>query len=382
MHREMQSVSTDGTGRLPSARKPKPDIVGEDAILISLKKYLDMDLAGEQAAAELLSVVLESYRSLLLAMAKSGVRACPPVGSDLEKNLINLTNRLSEEITPALIKKTETQAEGELEQWAGRNAEYFKAKANEVKELLVVLAKTAESIVDRDQRYASQFTQLSGRLQTIADLEDLPQVRIFLLQGASELQSCVDRMTQDSQQSVAQLQTEVSTYETKLKVVEQLAMQDPLTGLANRRNVEERIEWRIAHKQTFSIVMMDLNGFKQVNDTHGHAAGDSLLKQFAEELRSNSRTPDIVGRWGGDEFIAVLDCDFHGAKSKIERLRKWVLGDYTIQLGNGTTLKVPVDAAIGMAQWQAGETMREVIEHADAVMYRDKGTARKAAAGK
>lgn len=350
--------------------------------MISIKKYLDKDFAGEQAASELLSVVLESYRSLLLAMAKSGVRACPPVGSDLEKNLINLNNRLSEEITPALIKKTETQAEGELEQWAGRNAEYFKAKANEVKELLVVLAKTAESIVDRDQRYASQFTQLSGRLQTIADLEDLPQVRTFLLQGASELQSCVDRMTQDSQQSVAQLQTEVSTYETKLKVVEQLAMQDALTGLANRRNVEERIEWRIAHKQTFSIVMMDLNGFKQVNDAHGHAAGDSLLKQFAEELRSNSRTPDIVGRWGGDEFIAVLDCDFHGAKSKIERLRKWVLGDYTIQLGNGSNLKVPVDAAIGMAQWQAGETMQEVIEHADAVMYRDKGMARKAAAGK
>jgi len=354
----------------------------KNATVISLKKYLDMDFAGEQAASELLGVVLESYRSLLLAIAKSGVRACPPVGADLEKKLTELNQRLSQDITPPLVQKTQRQAEDQLEQWAGRNAEYFKGKANEAKELLVVLARTAESIVERDQRYASQFTQLSGRLQSIADLEDLPQVRSFLLQGASELRSCVDRMTQDSQQSVAQLQTEVSSYETKLKAVEQLALQDTLTGLANRRYVEERIEWRIEHKQTFSIVMIDLNGFKQINDTYGHLAGDSLLKQFAEELRANSRTPDIVGRWGGDEFIAVIDCDFHGAKAKVERLRKWALGEYTIQLGNGKSLKVPVDASIGIAQWQTGETMREVLEHADSIMYRDKQVAKKAGAGR
>jgi len=349
--------------------------------VISLKKYLDMDFASQQAASELLATVLESYRALLLAMAKNGARACPPVGADLEKKLTNLNNRLAEEITPPLVQKTHKQAEDELEQWAGRNAEYFKVKANEVKELLVVLARTAESIVERDQRYATQFTQLSGRLQSIADLEDLPQVRGYLLQGASDLKTCVERMTQDSQQSVAQLQTEVSSYETKLKAVEQLALQDTLTGLPNRRNVEDRIEWRIEHKQMFSIVMIDLNGFKKVNDTYGHMTGDSLLKQFADELRANSRTPDIVGRWGGDEFIAVLDCDFQGSKAKVERLKKWALGEYTIQLANGKTLKVPLDASIGIAQWQEGETMQQVIEHADSVMYRDKHLSRKASAG-
>jgi diguanylate cyclase (GGDEF)-like protein len=354
----------------------------KNATVISLKKYLDMDPASERAANELLALALQSYRSLLLAMAKSGVRACPPVGADLEKNLTNLGNRLSDEITPDLLSKTENLAEEQLEQWAGRNAEYFRSKANEVKELLVVMARTAESIVERDQRYASQFTQLSGRLQSMADLEDLPQLRGYLLQNATELKSCVERMTQDSQQSVAQLQTEVSSYETKLKAVEQLAMQDTLTGLANRRNVEERIQWRIAHQQTFSIVMLDLNEFKKVNDTYGHLAGDNLLKQFAEELRTNSRTPDIVGRWGGDEFIAVIDCDFSGAKSKVDRLQKWVLGEYTLQVGNGEkTVKIAVNASIGIAQWQAGETMQEVIDHADSVMYRDKHLARKQSAG-
>ncbi len=348
--------------------------------MISLKKYLDMDGAGEQVARELLAAVLESYRGVLVAMGKSGIRACPAIGSDLQKNLARLEGKLSSEVTPSAAKETGKDIEEELQQWAGRNAEYFRSKANEVKELLVVLARTLESIVERDQRYANQFSQFTNRLQSIADLEDLAQVRISLLQGASELKSCVDRMTQDSRQSVAQLQTEVSTYESKLKAVEQLALQDTLTGLANRRNVEERIEWRIAHKQTFCVIIIDLNAFKQVNDTYGHVAGDSLLKQFASELRTNSRAPDIVGRWGGDEFIAVVDCDFHGGKCKVERLQKWVLGEYTLQVGSGAAVKVRVEASIGMAPWQPGETMADVIAHADAAMYKDKEIAKKASA--
>jgi diguanylate cyclase (GGDEF)-like protein len=346
--------------------------------VISLKKYLDMDFATEQQALELASALQESYRLLLLEIGKCAVRASAGVGADLQKNLASIEGQLARELTPAVVKRLQTEVEDELQQWVGRSVEHFKAKANEVKELLVVLANTAASIVERDQRYATQFSQFTTRLQSIADLEDLGQVRVSLLQGAGELKNCVDRMTQDSKESVAQLQAEVSTYETKLKAVEQLALRDPLTGLANRRNVEERIEWRIAHKQAFCVMIIDVDGFKQINDKYGHVAGDSLLKQFAGELRNNSRTPDIVGRWGGDEFIVVVDCDLHGAKAKVERLRKWVLGDYTIQLGEDTrTVKVHVDASIGVAQWQTGESAHQVLDHADAVMYRDKEQARK-----
>jgi len=346
--------------------------------VISLKKYLEMDFATEQQSMELVSAWQESYRLLLLEIGKCAVRASPGVGADLQKNLASIESRLAGEITPAVVKRLEAEVEDELQQWVGRNVEHFKTKANEVKELLVVLAHTAASIVERDQRYVNQFSQFTTRLQSIADLEDLGQIRVSLLQGAGELKNCVDRMTQDSKESVAQLQAEVSTYETKLKAVEQLALRDPLTGLANRRNVEERIEWRIAHKQAFCVMIIDVDGFKQVNDKYGHVAGDDLLKQFADELRTNSRAPDIVGRWGGDEFIVVVDCDLHGAKSKVERLRKWVLGDYTIQLGtDAKAVKIHVDASIGVAQWQPGESAHQVLDHADAVMYRDKEQARK-----
>jgi diguanylate cyclase (GGDEF)-like protein len=345
--------------------------------LISLKRYRDMKVdetgSNQPGENEQLSAIRECYRSALLAMGKSATQACPGVVSDLQQQLADLGKQLSSDLTPARVRKTEERVEKQLEQWGGQSAEYFKAKAHEIKELLIVLARTAQSLGDRDQRYVNQFTQFTSRLQTIANLEDLTQVRASLVQGASELKTYVDRMVQDSRESVAQLRSEVSTYETKLKAAEELALRDSLTGLANRRNAEERIEWRIAHQQVFCVMMIDLNRFKQINDTYGHPAGDSLLKQFSQELRSNLRSSDIAGRWGGDEFVVVLDCDLAGANCQVERMRKWVIGEYTVQPSAGVRdVKIPLDASIGVAQWQKGETMERLIERADTAMYEEK----------
>jgi diguanylate cyclase (GGDEF)-like protein len=350
--------------------------------VISLKKYLDtkadQPFISEPNPEELLAAALKSYRSALLAMGDSGARACPAVGSELQHSLAGLESQLCGNPTPSLVQETENQVEEQLQQWAGHTADQFKTKANEVKELLIVLARTAESLGERDQRYANQFTQFTSRLQAITDLEDLTQVRASLVQRARELKIYVERMEEDSHQSIAHLRADVSTYETKLKAAEELALRDVLTGLANRRNVEERIAWRTAHQRMFCVIILDLNRFKRVNDKYGHRAGDSLLKQFSQELSSNLRSADLVGRWSGDEFIAVLDCDLASAKSQVERMRQWVFGEYTVQLGsNAGKTKVTVDAAVGMAQWKPGETIRAVVERADTAMYEEKNRSRK-----
>ena len=357
--------------------------------MISLKKYLEMEISvpdpKQPDGDELLPVVLQSYRSALRAIGQSGARACPGVGSDLQQALASLEPGLAGTVTPTLVVNTEARVEELLQQWGGRSEDYFKAKAKEVKELLILLAHTAQSLGDRDQQYTNQFAEFTTRLRTIANLEDLTQIRSSLVQRAAELKNYVDRMAEESQKSVAQLRAEVSTYETRLRAVEELALRDAMTGLANRRNIEERITQRIAQRQPFCVVILDLNRLKHVNDTYGHLAGDNLLKQFAGELRSNLGSSALAGRWGGDEFIVVVDGDLAGAAPRIERIRKWVFGDYSIQTGVGDgEVKVNVDASVGVAQWRPGETVQELIQHADAAMYKEKQSARKmgAAAGR
>jgi len=346
--------------------------------VISLKKYLDMEhekpASRAPEPAEVLAAVLGSYRAALLAMGTNGVRACPAVGAELLQRMTELERGLSGNVTPARINEAQQEVEEHLEQWGERSADYLKAKANDAKELLLALAHTAQSMGDRDNRYADQLIEFTSRLQGIANLEDLTQIRASLVAGATELKTYVDLMNQDSHSLLKQLKTEVSNFETKLKVAEELVIRDELTGLSNRRNVEERIEMRIAKAKPFCVAILDLDKFKQVNDTHGHLAGDSLLKQFAAELRTNSRAHDTVGRWGGDEFIIVLDCDLVGASLQLDRTKKWMFGEYKIQPGGGASeVKVSVTASIGLAQWQPGETFSDVIEHANNSMHLEKG---------
>ena len=328
-------------------------------------------------ANEPLEVAMDCYRSALMAVGKSAAQACPAPGSELELQLAKLVGQLPDEPAAKALRQLESAVEERLGQWGQETAQYLQEKADGVKELLMMLARTAESVGERDQRYSNQFSDLTSDLRTIANLDDLGQVRSSLVRKASELKNCVDKMTQESQFSISQLKFKVSDIETKLKSVEQLALKDSLTGLANRRCSEGRMEWYAAQKQAYCVAILDLNGFKDINDQHGHAAGDELLKQFASELRNCMRATDLVARWGGDEFIVVLSCELAAAKPQINRIREWVLGDYSIDAGSGATVKVDVDASIGVAQWLPGKTVKQVIEQADAAMYLDKKQSRR-----
>jgi diguanylate cyclase (GGDEF)-like protein len=307
-------------------------------------------------------------------MGDCGVQVCPHLGQNLQQSLFSLQERLSSEATPESVRKTGQCVEVELEQWSGRAAAYFKEKANEVKEIMMAVARTAEAVGERDLRYTRQFNDFTGRLRSIANLEDITQMRHSLVESATELKTCVDRMAQDGEASAAQLRAELSAYQTRLEEAERLASIDSLTGLANRRRVEQQLELRVAQGRKFCVLIFDLNGFKQINDEHGHLAGDDLLRQFGLELRAAFRATDVVGRWGGDEFIVVLGCGLDEAQVHIGRVKEWAFGEYTVKIGAGPR-KVSVNAAIGIAEWKAKETVAQMLARADRDMYQQKNRA-------
>jgi diguanylate cyclase (GGDEF)-like protein len=205
-------------------------------------------------------------------------------------------------------------------------------------------------------------------------MDDLTKIRDSLVSSANELQSGVNQMAQDGEAAVSRMRGELRQYQSRLEEAERLATVDSLTGLQNRRSTEALLQLRARTGQAFSIVLLDLNGFKQVNDTYGHAAGDDVLKQFATELRGAFRTLDHVGRWGGDEFIVVLDCGLEDAHRHVERIRKWVFGEYTVACPGGSR-KLHVDASLGVAEWQTAESIAQMFARTDADMYSEKKAA-------
>lgn len=153
---------------------------------------------------------------------------------------------------------------------------------------------------------------------------------------------------------------------------------DSLTGLANRRYVENWLSQpdNIQRHDSYALSVIDIDHFKQFNDTHGHDIGDMVLKATAERLKNNTRSHDIIARWGGEEFVMIIPIDnVHTIEETLERLRKSV-EEHKVQLGN-ETLTVTISVGTQLCHYQEIEAdWDRVFRRADKALYQAKQTGR------
>jgi diguanylate cyclase (GGDEF)-like protein len=169
--------------------------------------------------------------------------------------------------------------------------------------------------------------------------------------------------------SFRRLQRELAEQQIQAEVFRRLAMFDPLTGLYNRRYAEQRLRAEISRSERkglqLIVVLIDVNDFKQINDTYGHQAGDTVLKEFAKRLNHATRGSDLAARWGGDEFMMLLvDCELAQLPTILCRLE-----DFEVVVQGR---ELPVSLAIGWRSFQPGDQMSDLIERADRMLYTNK----------
>jgi len=383
MRRLIGCLALRGRGSMISIKEyleQKPGVEGTE--LIPGQKKIGQNTAEPGASAQpslelVLPATVAAYRSALLEMGNCGQDACPALAAELQKGLARLIARLSGEISCASMNESEEGVREQMRGWGRSAAQHYRQKTGEVKDILLTMARTAESVGERDQRCAQQITAVTTRLRSIANLEDLTEIRESIKKSAVDLKGSIDRMTAEGKAAIDRLKAEVSNYQTRLEEAESVASRDALTGVRSRAWLEGQIEQALQGPAPFCVAILDLDKFKQVNDEYGHLVGDELLKMFAAKMRSVCRATDMIGRWGGDEFVLLLHCRLQEAQTQIDRLRDWVCSNYTIQ-GNAAPIKLHVKASIGLAERQASEKMKALIDRADAEMYREKATARAA----
>lgn len=174
-----------------------------------------------------------------------------------------------------------------------------------------------------------------------------------------------------SNQSYAAIVRDISENKKTEEELLRLAATDPLTGALNRREFTALAEQESLRSHRYgrplSIMMLDLDHFKRMNDAYGHAAGDMALQRFTALCCNTLRNVDIFGRWGGEEFVALLpETDAEGAAVIAERLRKVV--NENVLLYNDNQIHMTV--SIGIAQYRAGETSVDApLGRADSAVY-------------
>jgi two-component system, cell cycle response regulator len=230
-------------------------------------------------------------------------------------------------------------------------------------------------------RLCSQLKSTEGTRQTpilvIVDPNDQPSLLRALDMGVNDyLMRPVDKL-----ELKARVSTQIRRYRyterlrNSVKSSIEMAITDPLTGLYNRRYLETHLNHLIDHYinrgKALSVVSVDVDFFKAINDTHGHDVGDKVLKELAVRLRANTRSVDLCCRTGGEEFIMVLPNTAADLSSRIaERLRRAIASK---SFDCGLDKLVPVTASVGVANLQGvDDTLEKLLKRADKALYQAK----------
>ena len=205
------------------------------------------------------------------------------------------------------------------------------------------------------------------------NVETLSLLASSLVQGATFLVSIVCLI-------VLSLGLVVMTKERSDERNRVLAMQDELTGLTNRRSILDTLEQQLAMArrsgQPLSLLMLDLDHFKRVNDSFGHLAGDEVLRQVAAGICSRLRAQDIAGRYGGEEFVVILPATtVEGAVQLAEELRKSI-GAERIEIGEGHAITITISIGVYGGIPAAGQRVEDLIGGADQALYQAKESGR------
>jgi diguanylate cyclase len=221
------------------------------------------------------------------------------------------------------------------------------------------------------------YEQASIKEQRITELQKKEAKEDFITSLLLELLMLVRDLKRQNESFLKKVEAQqkvINDLKSKLEMVEAEANLDPLTDLFNRRSLERALKEFFTlckqSKMSFSLVLIDLDDFKYVNDNYGHHVGDLVLAKVAKVLRTNMRAKDIVGRWGGDEFVVIMpNTDLENAKKVLERIKLQI--EKMEILAEGKRFKVSISAGVV----QCGENFQsllDMIKEADRLMYEDK----------
>jgi len=248
----------------------------------------------------------------------------------------------------------------------------------------------ADALGDSFERLR-QRQETRNRVETVHTLADGSEVHCEWFNSALT----------DAQGQLTSIMALVEDITARVAVESQLwrmAMHDPLTGLHNRASLEERVEQALASEQragsAVTLILVDLDGFKTINDLHGHAAGDRVLTEVARRLLACVRGADTVARLGGDEFVVLLDPDLHAgapdataaddasdSESSPELIVQRIRAALALDIDLGGGLRAAVGASIGVARQAAGAgSAADLLRRADDAMYEAKRDAKQRAA--
>lgn len=328
----------------------------------------DLNTVYLGALNKLLSLVRESVGSSqgveveALRAAVDDLRAALP-GHDSPKRL-------------SLTFEREGQTLGKL------IADQQRAQVEREKELTEIIDLLTENVSSADLDNSAFYQRISdhgAEMLSAARLDDVRKLRVALESSAGHLDRMVeDKRAADAQQ-IAALTVQVEQLKSELNKVRKVAETDGLTGVLNRKSMDEILvdlsSKAAISRRSFAFLLIDIDNFKQLNDTYGHQIGDRVLIAFARKCYRMLRADDYLARYGGEEFAVILpDASLRNAVKKARRICEAVAGTrYAIGKASEEQY-LSVTVSIGVSALRRTDSIPALIERADKALYLAKRT--------
>src|SRR5580700_5043311 len=311
-----------------------------------------------------MTAALECYLSSILEIADMIQAISPEIASSFREPLLSLRSRLSVDSSSQELESSRDALHEIIAGFCHKARLQNETLARDLNQTLSMVTRTEDTSAGRNVQYVERLVDFVDRFESAVRSGDLPR----LAAQTSDLRDFAQSIELDSRDDFARLRQKMIEIQRRLHEVELLATLDPLTGVANRRDLDRELAARIDARHEFCVLLFDLNGFKEINDRLGHLYGDQVLKQLAARLSTQVRARDYVCRWGGDEFVAVLACDLPVAESRSRQIAERLNGPYHIT-GAAREIRADVTVSVGLAQYCAGESPEQLFRRVDESMY-------------
>ncbi|QPJ61043.1 MAG: GGDEF domain-containing protein [Candidatus Nitronauta litoralis] len=317
---------------------------------------------------------VERLSRILLAFCE-GAHEMLPQDSDLAKKLDALTRVVEKTLEP---QKHSGLAEGIFSFFEEKIAEDdFRGCEREgllgiVRELTLSLKGIGEPVGTLDQ----SLDEFVSDIEKIESLEDLDKLKNKIKASAQQVRTQVKDLSQELESAQAMC----SNLQEQLEKSQATSIMDSLTRVLNRSAYDMRVNQVVSEFNRFEepcvMLVVDIDHFKQVNDEHGHQAGDKALTSIAHTIKLNLREADMVFRYGGEEFVVLLPkTGIEGARVIAEKIRSRVASIRTHLVNDiyaDKEQRVEITVSVGLAELKKGDTSASWFERADKALYRAK----------
>ncbi|SPD75731.1 putative Diguanylate cyclase [uncultured Desulfobacterium sp.] len=255
-----------------------------------------------------------------------------------------------------------------------RLKKYLYDRENELKDIIDLLTKAMATLDTDNQVFNQEIYQQSERIEKITLLDDIKKVKSALQHEVARAREAVKNKQKSDSQRMEMLSRQVSSLNTELEKARLESQTDGLTGVYNRmafdryiKNLEEKNNITNA---PFSLLLIDIDNFKQINDTYGHQIGDRVILALIQKCKEITRRDDHVSRLGGDEFAIIMEgASFRNASKKAKKLTKEIANTrYAVATGYDS-FEVSFTISIGVSTFRKGDTVATITERADKALY-------------